>query len=79
MPGHYTFLMRIWNYPNLTVIAGAFNHRDAGAIDGTINQRIIDAYYATSVWPALDLSSRQTKIGIGDRFSRRPTCKRSTL
>jgi len=56
MPGHYTFLMRIWNYPNLTVIAGAFNHRDAGAIDGTINQRIMDAYDATAVWPALDLS-----------------------
>ncbi|OLB94957.1 MAG: hypothetical protein AUI15_16245 [Actinobacteria bacterium 13_2_20CM_2_66_6] len=56
MPGHYTFLIRIWNYPNLTVIAGAFNHRDGGAIDGTINKRIIDAYRATAVWPALDLS-----------------------
>jgi len=56
MPGHYTFLIRIWNSSNLTIIAGAFNHRDAGAIDGTINKRIIDAYNATTVWPAVDLS-----------------------
>ena len=57
MPGQYTFLIRIWNSSTLTVIAGAFNHRDAGAIDGTINNRIIDAYNATTVWPAVDLSS----------------------
>ena len=56
MPGHYTFLIRIWNSSDLTIIAGAFNHRDAGAIDGTINKRIIDAYNATTVWPAVDLS-----------------------
>lgn len=55
MPGQYTFLIRIWNYPNLTVIAGAFNHRDAGAVDSTINNRIIDAYYSTTVWPTIDL------------------------
>jgi len=55
MPGHYSFLMRIWNGSNLTVLAGTFNHRDAGAIDQTINQRILDAYNATTVWPAVDL------------------------
>jgi N-acyl-D-amino-acid deacylase len=55
MPGHYTFLMRIWNGTNLTVLAGAFNHRDAGAIDQTINGRILDAYKATASWPTVDL------------------------
>jgi N-acyl-D-amino-acid deacylase len=55
MPGHYSFLMRIWNGTNLTVIAGTFNHRDAGAIDRSINQRMLDAYDATTVWPNSDL------------------------
>lgn len=55
MPGVYTFLMRLWNGTNSTVIAGAFNHRDAGPIDATINQRILDAFGATTVWPAVDL------------------------
>jgi N-acyl-D-amino-acid deacylase len=55
MPGHYSFLMRIWNGSNLTVIAGTFNHRDAGAVDATINQRILDAYDATTWWPSVDL------------------------
>jgi N-acyl-D-amino-acid deacylase len=55
MPGHYSFLIRIWNGTNLTVIAGTFNHRDAGAIDRSINQRILDAYNATTVWPNVDL------------------------
>jgi hypothetical protein len=55
MPGHYSFLMRIWNGTNLTVISGTFNHRDAGAIDGTINQRMLDAYKGTTVWPSVDL------------------------
>lgn len=55
MPGHYSFLMRIWNGTNLTVISGTFNHRDAGAVDATINQRMLDAYNATTVWPSVDL------------------------
>jgi len=55
MPGHYSFLMRIWNGTNLTVIAGTFNHRDAGAVDQSINQRMLDAYAATTVWPSADL------------------------
>jgi CubicO group peptidase (beta-lactamase class C family) len=55
MPGHYSFLMRIWNGANLTVISGTFNHRDVGAIDGTINQRMLDAYKSTTVWPSVDL------------------------
>jgi N-acyl-D-amino-acid deacylase len=55
MPGHYSFLMRIWNGTNLTVIAGTFNHRDAGAIDRSINQRMLDAYNATTTWPNVDL------------------------
>lgn len=55
MPGHYTFVMRIWNGTNLTIIAGAFNHRDAGAIDNSINQRMLDAYAATVAWPTVDL------------------------
>jgi hypothetical protein len=55
MPGHYTFVMRIWNGRNLTIIAGAFNHRDLGAIDKSINQRMIDAYTATRAWPTEDL------------------------
>ncbi len=55
MPGHYSFLMRIWDGTNLTVIAGTFNHRDAGAIDRSINQRMLDAYHATTVWPSVDL------------------------
>jgi len=55
MPGHYSFLMRIWNGTHLTVIAGTFNHRDAGAVDQSINQRILDAYAATTVWPGVDL------------------------
>lgn len=55
MPGHYTFVMRIWNGTNLTVVAGAFNHRDVGAIDQTINGRILDAYKATASWPTVDL------------------------
>lgn len=55
MPGHYSFLMRIWNGANLTVISGTFNHRDAGAVDGTINQRMLDAYNRTTVWPSVDL------------------------
>jgi CubicO group peptidase (beta-lactamase class C family) len=58
MPGHYTFLMRIWNGTHLTVIAGAFNHRDAGAIDKTINGRILDAYNATRTWPTVDLFAK---------------------
>jgi CubicO group peptidase (beta-lactamase class C family) len=55
MPGHYTFLMRIWDGTNLTVLAGAFNHRDAGAMDQTINGRMLDAYKATTSWPTVDL------------------------
>jgi CubicO group peptidase (beta-lactamase class C family) len=55
MPGHYSFLIRIWNGTNLTVMAGTFNHRDAGAIDQSINQRILDAYAATVYWPSVDL------------------------
>ena len=55
MPGHYTFVMRIWNGADLTIIAGAFNHRDAGAIDNSINQRMLDAYAATAAWPTADL------------------------
>jgi CubicO group peptidase (beta-lactamase class C family) len=55
MPGHYSFAMRIWNGRNLTIIAGAFNHRDLGAIDKSINQRVIDAYTATRAWPTQDL------------------------
>jgi CubicO group peptidase (beta-lactamase class C family) len=55
MPGHYSFLMRLWNGTNLTVIAGTFNHRDAGAVDGTINQRMLDAYNGTTIWPSVDL------------------------
>ena len=55
MPGHYSFLMRLWNGTNLTVIAGTFNHRDAGAIDQSINQRILDAYNTTTAWPNVDL------------------------
>jgi N-acyl-D-amino-acid deacylase len=55
MPGHYTFVIRIWNGANLTVLAGAFNHRDAGPIDDSINQRILDAYAATKTWPTVDL------------------------
>jgi CubicO group peptidase (beta-lactamase class C family) len=55
MAGHYSFLMRLWNGTNLTVIAGTFNHRDAGAVDGTINQRILDAYNGTAIWPSADL------------------------
>ena len=55
MPGHYSFLMRIWNGTNLTVISGTFNHRDAGAVDKTINQRMLDAYDATTLWPSVDL------------------------
>jgi CubicO group peptidase (beta-lactamase class C family) len=55
MPGHYTFVMRIWTGTNLTILAGAFNHRDAGPIDETINTRILDAYRATTSWPASDL------------------------
>jgi N-acyl-D-amino-acid deacylase len=55
MPGHYSFLMRLWNGTNLTVIAGTFNHRDAGAVDATINQRMLDAYNATTSWPSVDL------------------------
>ncbi|HYU82368.1 MAG TPA: serine hydrolase domain-containing protein [Candidatus Polarisedimenticolia bacterium] len=55
MPGHYSFLMRIWNGTNLTVLAGTFNHRDAGAVDQSINQRMLDAYAATKVWPSVDL------------------------
>src|SRR5437762_2164319 len=55
MPGHYTFVMRVWDGAHLTVMAGAFNHRDAGAIDETINGRILDAYRATTAWPAVDL------------------------
>ena len=57
MPGHYTFVMRVWNGTHLVIIAGAFNHRDAGPLDGTINQRILDAYTATTAWPAVDLSA----------------------
>jgi CubicO group peptidase (beta-lactamase class C family) len=56
MPGHYTFVMRVWNGAHLTIVAGAFNHRDAGAIDATINQRILDAYAATTEWPVLALA-----------------------
>ena len=55
MPGHYSFLMRIWNGTNLTVLAGTFNHRDAGAVDQSINQRMLDAYAATKSWPSVDL------------------------
>lgn len=55
MPGHYSFLMRIWNGSNLTVLAGTFNHRDAGAVDQTINQRMLYAYNATTDWPSADL------------------------
>src|SRR2546430_2810302 len=33
MPGHYSFLMRVWNGTHLTVMAGTFNHRDAGPLD----------------------------------------------
>jgi len=55
MPGHYSFLMRIWNGTNLTVISGTFNHRDGGAVDQSINQRMLDAYGATTVWPSVDL------------------------
>ena len=55
MPGHYNFVMRIWNGRNLTIIAGAFNHRDLGAIDKSINQRMMDAYTATRAWPTEDL------------------------
>jgi CubicO group peptidase (beta-lactamase class C family) len=55
MPGHYTVLMRIWNGADLTIIAGAFNHRDAGLIDSSINKRMLDAYAATVVWPKVDL------------------------
>ncbi len=55
MPGQYTFVMRVWDGAHLTVMAGAFNHRDAGAIDETINGRILDAYRATTAWPAVDL------------------------
>jgi N-acyl-D-amino-acid deacylase len=55
MPGHYTFVMRIWDGTHLTVLAGAFNHRDAGPIDETINGRMLDAYRATQTWPTLDL------------------------
>jgi N-acyl-D-amino-acid deacylase len=51
MPGHYTFVIRIWNGTNLTVIAGAFNHRDTGTVDESINQRMLDAYAATTSWP----------------------------
>lgn len=58
MPGHYTFAMRIWNGTTLTVIAGAFNHRDAGPIDASINQRMLDAYVATRSWPTVDLFPR---------------------
>jgi N-acyl-D-amino-acid deacylase len=56
MPGHYTFVMRVWNGAHLTIIAGAVNHRDAGAIDATINQRMLDAYAATTEWPAVALA-----------------------
>jgi N-acyl-D-amino-acid deacylase len=55
MPGHYTFVIRIWDGTNLTVLAGAFNHRDAGPIDDSINQRMLDAYAATKTWPTVDL------------------------
>jgi CubicO group peptidase (beta-lactamase class C family) len=55
MPGHYTFVIRIWDGTHLTILAGAFNHRDAGPIDGTINRRMLDAYAATPTWPAVDL------------------------
>jgi N-acyl-D-amino-acid deacylase len=55
MPGHYSFLIRLWNGTNLTVISGTFNHRDAGALDATINQRMLDAYNATTLWPSVDL------------------------
>ena len=47
--------MRIWDGASLTVIAAAFNHRDLGAIDISINQRMIDAYAATLAWPTVDL------------------------
>jgi N-acyl-D-amino-acid deacylase len=55
MPGHYTFVMRVWNGAHLTIIAGAFNHRDAGPLDASINQRLLDAYGATTDWPTLQL------------------------
>jgi CubicO group peptidase (beta-lactamase class C family) len=55
MPGHYTFVIRIWDGAHLTVLAGAFNHRDAGSIDSTINRRMLDAYAATKTWPGVDL------------------------
>jgi hypothetical protein len=55
MPGHYSFLMRIWNGTNLTVISGTFNHRDGGAVDQSINQWMLDAYDGTTLWPSVDL------------------------
>jgi CubicO group peptidase (beta-lactamase class C family) len=55
MPGHYTFVMRIWDGAHLTVLAGAFNHRDAGPIDDTIDGKILDAYRSTQAWPTVDL------------------------
>ena len=55
MPGHYTFVMRLWDGTHLVILAGAFNHRDVGPTDETINGRILDAYRATVTWPSVDL------------------------
>ena len=57
MPGHYTATMRIWDGTSLTVIAAAFNHRDAGPIDATINGRLLKAFGTTMSWPGGDLSA----------------------